>query len=122
MEPYYNPQETRMQQALPNATAVLTLGILSLVLCCCYGIIGVVMAIIALFLAAKDERLYQANPMLFSEGSIKNLRAGKVCAIVGLCLSTLFLLFIIVSLIKFGFNVLTHPELLQERLNQIRNT
>lgn len=28
------------QQKLPNATIILVLGILSIVTCCCYGIVG----------------------------------------------------------------------------------
>ena len=36
------------QQQLPNATAVLVLGIISIVGCFCYGIIGLILGIIAL--------------------------------------------------------------------------
>ena len=37
-------------QSVPNATAVLVLGIVSIVTCFCYGIIGLACAIIALVL------------------------------------------------------------------------
>lgn len=36
------------QQQLPNPTAVLVLGILSLVFCWCYGIIGIVVSILVI--------------------------------------------------------------------------
>lgn len=39
---------------LPNSTAVLVLGILSLVFCWCYGIVGLILGIIAV---ALSERL-----------------------------------------------------------------
>ena len=39
---------------LPNGTAVLVLGILSIVTCCCYGFIGLTFGIIAVVLANKD--------------------------------------------------------------------
>ena len=45
------------QQKLPNATAVLVLGILSIVTCCCYGIPGIVAGIIGLVLYKKDNAL-----------------------------------------------------------------
>ena len=48
-----------MQQSLPNATVVLVLGILSIVFCCCYGILGLIPAIIALVLSKKDRALYE---------------------------------------------------------------
>ena len=41
------------QQSLPNATAVLVLGILSLLTCICYGLPGIICGIIALILYAK---------------------------------------------------------------------
>jgi hypothetical protein len=47
------------QQKLPNATAVLILGIVSIVGCCCYGLPGLIAGIIALVLAKKDGELYR---------------------------------------------------------------
>ncbi len=87
---------------LPNATAVLVLGILSIVFCWCYGIIGVVLGVIALVLANKDLKLYKENPKKYTESSYKNLNAGKVTAIIGLSLSGIFLLYIIVVLALYG--------------------
>jgi len=121
MEPYQSAPEPRVQQALPNASAVLVLGILSIILCCCYGG-GGILGIISLVLASRDEKLYQADPQKYLPGSIKNLRAGKVCSIVGLCLCAIYLLLIIIIILNFGFDSLTHPGLLQERLNQWRTT
>ncbi|WP_435524383.1 CCC motif membrane protein [Chryseobacterium indoltheticum] len=54
------------QQKLPNATAVLVLGIVSIVGCCCYGVLGLIAGIIGLVLYKKDNALYQSNPTLYS--------------------------------------------------------
>ena len=80
---------------LPNSTAVLVLGIISIALCLAWGFIGVVCGIIALVLFKKDNVLYKNNPSKYSESSYKNLKAGQVCAIIGLILSSLMLLYII---------------------------
>ncbi len=75
---------------LPNATAVLVLGILSIVTCCCYGIIGLVLGIVALVLASKDMKLYSENPELYL--NYKNLNIGKILSIIGIVISTIMLM------------------------------
>ncbi|MBI2731099.1 MAG: hypothetical protein HYX40_10165 [Sphingobacteriales bacterium] len=64
---------------LPNATAVLVLGILSIVICGFLGIIGLV-------LGNKDLSLYKANPGIYSEASLSSVKSGRICSIIGLCL------------------------------------
>jgi hypothetical protein len=81
-----------MQQPLQNATAALVLGILSLVIC---GL-GVVLGIIALVLANKDLRLYNASPEVYTLGSYNNLKAGRICAIIGIILQSLLIIFYVV--------------------------
>lgn len=88
--------------ALPNSTAVLVLGILSIVLCFCYGIIGLILGIIALSLAGKDMRLYNANPQAYTQSSYNNLKAGRVCAIIGTVLSSLYFIIIVLYIIFVG--------------------
>jgi M penetrans paralogue family 26 len=72
-------QPLQQQQALPNATAVLVLGICSIVVCGICGIIGLVMGNTAL-------RLYKANPSAYTEASLSNVKAGRICSIIGICL------------------------------------
>ena len=84
---------------VPNSTAVLVLGILSIVTCWLYGIIGLILGIIAIVLHKKDKALYQTNPSSYAE-SFKNSKAGFVCAIIGVSLSALFVIYLIVV---FGF-------------------
>jgi M penetrans paralogue family 26 len=90
------------QRPLPNATAVLVLGIISIVGCFCYGIVGTVLGIIALALASSANTLYQQNPEVYLESSFKNMKAGKVCAIVGLCLSGAYLVFLLIYVLFLG--------------------
>jgi uncharacterized membrane protein len=79
---------------LPNSTAVLVLGIISIVGCIFYGIPGLVCGIIAMVLHKKDKQIYLTNPPLY-EASYKNSKAGYVCGIIGLSLSILFIVFLI---------------------------
>jgi hypothetical protein len=110
------------QVALSNSTAVLVLGIISIPACCCYGLLGIILAIIALVLAGKASAEYASNPALYTEGSFKNLNAGKICAWIGLALSVLLLIFYIVLIASFGWETLQNPELLQERLDELMRT
>jgi hypothetical protein len=107
------------QVALPNATAVLILGIVSIVTCCCYGIIGLTCSIIALILAGKAKDLYEANPGQFTAGSYKNVKTGKICAIIGLIFSILFIIYVIGIIVVIGWEALQKPELWQERIQEL---
>ena len=91
-----------IQTPVPNSTAVLVLGILSIVFCFCYGFIGMVLGIIALILASKGNTLYKANPNAYSLSSFNNLKAGKICGIIGVVLSSLYLLVIVLYLVIIG--------------------
>jgi M penetrans paralogue family 26 len=95
--PNYNPSAN-----LPNATASLVLGIISIVGALCYGVIGVICGIIGLVLANKDKKLYQAAPELYSPSSYSTSNAGRVCSIIGLVIGGIFLLIIITALIFLG--------------------
>ncbi|WP_035694505.1 CCC motif membrane protein [Flavobacterium soli] len=88
------------KRELPNATAVLVLGIISIVLSFCYGIFGIILGIIALVLSNKDLKLYNANPEIYN--GIQNLRAGRICGIIGLSIGSLFFLILIAYLIFIG--------------------
>lgn len=85
------------QQVLPNATAVLVLGILSIVGCFLYGLPGIVCGIIAIALHKKDKLQYESNPQAY-ENSFKNSRGGFICGIIGLSLSAAYLLILLLAL------------------------
>ncbi|MBN2778603.1 MAG: hypothetical protein JXR36_13230 [Bacteroidales bacterium] len=82
---------------IPNSAGVLTLGILSILsLCCCGPFLGPILAIIALILAGKAKKAYAANPSLYKQSSLGNLNAGRICAIIGLALGAILLIYFII--------------------------
>lgn len=96
-----NPQQDYLSQSnqqvlpnLPNATAVLVLGILSIVICFITGIIALVMA-------KKEMELYNANPGMYSPASLSNIKTGRICAIIGIVLQGIGILFYIFFIVIF---------------------
>jgi len=96
-------------QSLPNATGVLVMGIISIALCWCYGIVGIALGIISLVLAGKANALYLDNPDMYTESSYKNMKAGKICALIGTILSGLYIIYIIIILIIYGAALTSTP-------------
>lgn len=90
------------QQDLPNANTVLILGILSIAFCWwhLFSLIGVILSIITLVLASKDLNVYRVSPEKYTLSSLNNVRAGRVCAIIGLVVSVV--VFIVITLILLG--------------------
>ena len=105
-------------QKLPNATAVLVLGILSILFCWCYGIIGIILSVIALVLASKDSALYKINPEIYS--NYGNLNAGRIMAIIGLILNVLFLAYMAWVISYIGIENLSDPEKLQDIIRNMQ--
>jgi hypothetical protein len=90
------------QRALPNATAVLVLGILSIVFCFICGIV-------ALVLASGDRRNYLRDPQHYTNASYELLKAGRICAIIGLSIWAVILLFYIaIFVFAIGFASFNH--------------
>ncbi|MBS3807303.1 MAG: hypothetical protein KGY60_07350 [Bacteroidales bacterium] len=88
------------KQMLPNSTAVLVLGIVSIVgVLCTQGILGIVLGIIGLVLASSPMKELSQNPNLYTESSIKNLKAGRICSIIGVSLGGAFLLLVFLLII-----------------------
>jgi hypothetical protein len=83
---------------VPNGTAVLVLGIISIVGCFCYGVVGIITGIIAMVLHKKDKELYNSDPSAY-EASFKNSKAGNICALIGLILSALYIITLVVLII-----------------------
>lgn len=84
-EPY---RKLYYRKQLPNAVTVLILGIMSIIAAFCYGFFGIVLGIIALVIARNDMQLHRENPGEYD--GYPNLSAGRVCAIIGLSLGSLF--------------------------------
>lgn len=109
-----NPSQVS-KVSLPNSSAVLVLGILSIVLCWCHGIIGMIMAVVALVLANRDLALFHSNPNTYTSNSYNNVKTGRTVAIIGLVLAALFLFIVIISLVFLGLNFAVFPwEMIDE--------
>ncbi|MDR1668111.1 MAG: DUF4190 domain-containing protein [Bacteroidales bacterium] len=89
------PPQPPVPIPLPNATASLVLGILSIVSFCCYGIIGLILGTIGLVLGYKAVELYNSSPGVYSKVAYQNAHAGKVCSIIGLSLSVIYVVFLL---------------------------
>ena len=105
---------------LPNSMIILVLGVLSIIGCCFYyGVPGITLGIIALILAYYASKNYASSPEKFTENSYKNMNAGKVCAMIAIVMSVIYLIFTLWMINKFGMETLSDPELLQERLQEL---
>lgn len=88
------------KQQLPNSTLILVFGIISIVTCCCYGVIGLPLGIIALVMANKATALYASNPELYT--GFQNVKTGKILAIIGIVLNSIFLIYVIYMFATLG--------------------
>ena len=111
----FNNFET--SQKLPNATAVLILGILSIITCCCYGVFGLILGIVALFLAKKDLALYAISPQAYTNYS--NLNIGRILAIIGIVLNVVYLILTVWMIMTFGFEGMQDPQAVQEKMREM---
>jgi len=79
------------KKKLPNTAGILVCGILSIPFA---GLLGLILGIISLSMANSALRDYKIKPEQYTESSYKNVNAGKICAIIGLILSPLWLLIV----------------------------
>lgn len=86
------------KQLLPNSTAVLVLGICSIVFGCFF--VGVILGIIGLSLSSKGRRLYKDNPELYD--GYGSLNAGWIMSIIGLVLSGIYVFYWIIAVAILG--------------------
>ncbi len=103
-----NPSTEQVQNLeqiqLPNSSGVLAMGIISIVgFCCIGGLVGVTLGIIALVLGNNAIKEYSDNPEKFTEKSYKNAKSGRVCAIIGICLSGIMFIGFLIKLSVLGF-------------------
>jgi len=83
-----------MKQKLDGSTAGLILGILSIVTCPAYGIIGLILGIIGLAQSNNAIRKHQEFPDYFD--GIETAKAGRILSIIGIILSSLMILILII--------------------------
>jgi hypothetical protein len=86
------------KQQLPNAAAVLVLGICSIVFSC-LGV-GLILGIIGLVLSSKGRKMYKANPALYDGNG--TLTAGFVTSIIGTCIGGFWVMYYIIIVAIMG--------------------
>ena len=91
------------KQQLPNATATLVLGILSIVTGCIF--IGLILGIIGLVISSKDKKMYDQNPQAYD--GYGSLNAGRILSIIGTILGGLVVLYWIIWVLIIGGAALT---------------
>ena len=89
------------KQQLPNSTLILVFGILSILTCCCYGVIGLPLGIIALVMSTKATTVYTQNPELYT--GFQNVKTGKILAIIGIILNAIYLIYAIWLFSTIGY-------------------
>lgn len=105
------------KQQLPNSTLILIFGILSIVTCCCYGVVGLLLGIIAIVLAGKATAIYKENPELYT--GFQNVKTGKILSYVGIVLSVIYIVWTVWLISTFGWESLQDQELMQERIQEM---
>jgi hypothetical protein len=107
------PLTTNQQlEKLPNATAVLILGICSLVFGCL--LVGLICGIVGLALAKKPTQMYFQNPQKYINYGALN--AGRIMSIIGVILGAIAIIWGIISALFLGGSFLLFDSDLFEDL------
>ena len=86
------------KQTLPNSTAVLVLGICSIVFGCFF--VGLVLGIVGISMSGKGRKMYKDNPELY-EG-YGQLNAGFIMSIIGTALSAIYIIYWLIVVAILG--------------------
>lgn len=106
---------------LPADPTSMILGIVSLVIviigCCCglLSIVALALSIVGLVMANKSLKEYDVDPSIYEHKSRQNVYIGKILCIIGVIVSTLF---VIVWTIYFIFVGETLGDQFMEKFNQ----
>lgn len=100
----------------PYATAVLVLGISSIALCCCYGLPGILTGLIALTLYNKERALHGENNTNYR--GFENLKTGRTLSIIGISMSSLYILYLLFALSQVGSDAISDPTLLLKKIER----
>jgi hypothetical protein len=103
-EPNQQSIFARTKTPLPNATAVLVLGICSIV-CACFGI-GFILGIIGLVLSSRARKIYFEAPDIYEDYG--QVQAGFILSIIGTVFGALgiaYLTLLFVFQIAYGAHI-----------------
>lgn len=124
MSSYQNPPEDPfatntghsappMKEDLPNAQSSMIMGIISLVsvvVLCGSGVVGLILGIIAMVQAKKNEEMIAAEPDRWTESSKSNLKTGKITGLIGVIVNGLGVIFWIIYFIAIAAVVASAPS------------
>ena len=80
--------------------------------------IGLALAIIGLVLTHKDLLIYNQSPDKFI--NYQTLNVGKILCIIGIVLSAIAILYFVWFFKMVGFDALSDPALMQEKMRQLQ--
>jgi len=86
------------KQTLPNSTATLVMGILSIVFGCFF--VGLILGIIGLSISGKGRKMYRENPTAYD--GYGALNAGYIMSLIGTILGGLYILYYVVLVLIIG--------------------
>lgn len=86
------------KETLPNSTAVLILGICSIVFSCFF--VGLILGIIGLNMSSKGRKMWKANPEKY-EG-YGTLNAGWIMSLIGTILGGLYAFYWLIAVVILG--------------------
>ena len=94
-------QNNPVPQNLPNANMIMVLGILSILLCWWHfvSVAGIILGIVAIMMAKKENATYSAEPERYTTSSFNNVKTGRICAIIGLTISIIVFVFVTLMII-----------------------
>ena len=105
------------KQKLPNEQAIMILGIVSYIGCCCTsGFGGLILSGIGLFLAKKATDVYNQDPETYS---LKGVNTWKIVNLVAFILSILTIIYYIYM--KVTGKDIEQQEQLEELIRQFSN-
>ena len=106
------------KQKLPNSTLILVFGILGIIGTCCYGIPGLIFAVIALVLAQRSLKLYKEDPDMYQD--VSQVKTGKILSIIAIVLSIIVIILIIAVISYFGWDTLQDQELMRQKMESMQ--
>jgi hypothetical protein len=86
------------KETLPNSTAVLVLGICSIIFGCFF--VGLILGIIGMNMAGKGRKMFKDNPELYD--GYPALNAGYIMSIIGTILGGLYTVYFIIVVAILG--------------------
>lgn len=88
------------KQELNNSTLILVFGILSMLGCCFWGVLGIIFGIITLVMANRAREVYYSDPEIYT--GYENVKTGRILAIIGIVLSIISFIIAVVGFIIYG--------------------